>query len=278
MLDTCLTFFWTTLEVRTGECGLTPWLTEGTVMGIAECAESISHFVAECDRAKFFAQMQPEAMQRMLSDGFFSFRFRDAYALTWHAMEVVRISTSSAAAVIHNVHMQSMREQDLYYRATHDALTGLWDRAAFAEVMEREIARGFCGALCLCDVDHFKRINDMRGHLYGDHVLCRTAATLREACQAGAFLGRFGGDEFLLALCADTPSHAKERIFRLGEMLSAQWEEYSCSIGAVFLQRGVCYREAIEAADRALYYTKRNGRHGFSICGGDGGITYYSFL
>ena len=92
----------------------------------------------------------------------------------------------------------------MHYKATHDGLTGLWNRAAILEFLSRELQRagregGSLGIL-IADLDHFKSINDTWGHLVGDAVLRGTARRLKAAVRAYDQVGRYGGEEFLIVL------------------------------------------------------------------------------
>ena len=92
-------------------------------------------------------------------------------------------------------------------RAHHDAVTGLPNRAAMDEALDRMVAqarrRGTPLAVVMVDLDHFKSINDVYGHAMGDEVLALVGGVARSAVRTGDFVGRYGGEEFLL-LAPDT--------------------------------------------------------------------------
>ena len=126
--------------------------------------------------------------------------------------------------------------------------------------------------MLLIDVDRFKAVNDRFGHDGGDRVLAQVARCLREACDAGDLVARWGGEEFLV-LREDT---SQEAAFALAAHLRAQIEslkvesaagepqQLSVSIGVVPLPlfpAGAGWQEAVRAADRALYAAKRSGRN-----------------
>ena len=94
---------------------------------------------------------------------------------------------------------EAMREQ-----ATHDALTGLYNRAATLELLSKELGRqqrhGGSVGLVLVDLDRFKQINDQHGHLIGDRVLREASQAMLKCTRPYDFVGRFGGEEFLVAL------------------------------------------------------------------------------
>ena len=159
----------------------------------------------------------------------------------------------------------------LRYSATRDALTGLWNRAAILETLERESARAArehtpLGAL-MADIDHFKAVNDTLGHAGGDTVLREVAARLTHAIRPYDAVGRYGGEEFLFVLPRCTLSEAAgvaERVRRSVAAepiaLSRQAVPVTVSLG-VAVDRGLRDPEAlVRAADAMLYQAKRGGR------------------
>lgn len=152
-----------------------------------------------------------------------------------------------------------------------DALTGLhnrgyWQDQAGALLQQRHI-EGRPATLMMLDVDHFKGINDRHGHILGDDVLCGIAAILRHGNGVDAHIGRFGGDEFAIALPA-TRAEAEvvaERIRRTVENLDLpQAPGLRCSVSIGLAEAGDTdsnLRKWIESADRALYRAKQAGRN-----------------
>ena len=124
----------------------------------------------------------------------------------------------------------------LQFEAAHDPLTGLWNRGAIMDLLAREAERqrrsaGFLG-LMMADLDHFKDINDSRGHLAGDIVLKEASRRLVNAVRAGTdFVGRYGGEEFLRSSC---PIAAPMTLLRAGRGYAtvsrasrSRWEAYT---------------------------------------------------
>ena len=168
-------------------------------------------------------------------------------------------------------------EQQLRLRATHDALTGIYNRGAIIDILQRELARhqrdGAGLAVLFADLDHFKRINDEYGHLAGDAVLCevsrRIALTLREYdC-----LGRYGGEELMAVLPACDGAGALEVAERVRKTVCTEAIVHdggaiavSVSIGVAVLtgqggQHGATVKHLIQRADLALYAAKNGGRN-----------------
>jgi diguanylate cyclase (GGDEF)-like protein len=161
--------------------------------------------------------------------------------------------------------------EDLRFQATHDVLTGIWNRRAVLELLHREMERAArfhasTGVLML-DLDHFKKINDTYGHLAGDAVLKETAQRITQVVRSYDFVGRYGGEEFLVLL----PGCDKEQAEQSGERIRlavtatpvfAAGSEISVtiSIGATATVGGP-EAEVLAKADAALYQAKSAGRN-----------------
>ncbi len=163
------------------------------------------------------------------------------------------------------------REQ-LRVEATHDPLTGLWNRSAVLELLQRELARSEREkspvAVILADVDKFKNINDTSGHLGGDAVLREVAGRMRASLRPYDGVGRYGGEEFLVV----APGRDAAGGLKLAERLRASIGDTPVStfegVFAVTLSLGVgtnretCRAdELVRAADAALYRAKEAGRN-----------------
>jgi len=105
------------------------------------------------------------------------------------------------------------------FKATHDPLTNLFNRGVIAELLSRELARTYreqgCTTVLLGDIDHFKQVNDTYGHVVGDEVLREVAKRLLAGVRSYDFVGRYGGEEFLLVLNNCETSHALARAEKL---------------------------------------------------------------
>ena len=157
-------------------------------------------------------------------------------------------------------------EDELRRSARVDHLTGVYNRAHFAELAEARLAERPHGFVLL-DADHFKQVNDSHGHAVGDAVLVELAARLRDALGPGDCLGRWGGEEFAVLLAGVvSDGELKVRSERLRVAVAerpfaagAVEIEQTISLGAV---RGQGSLDALaEAADRRLYAAKRLGRN-----------------
>ncbi len=153
-------------------------------------------------------------------------------------------------------------------QALRDPLTGLLNRQSFGERIEAEVARadraGGLVAFLLCDLDHFKRVNDSRGHHVGDRVLRAVGERLEQMTRGSDLVFRWGGDEFLVVLSLtsrDGVRIAASRIRRALLKLNGEHDvDIDLSIGAaLYPEHGRRFEELLQLADRALYIAKRGG-------------------
>ncbi|GAB6067724.1 hypothetical protein JCM13664_10420 [Methylothermus subterraneus] len=168
-------------------------------------------------------------------------------------------------------------EARLAWLATHDPLTGLFNRHRFQEELERtlaELARSQrSAALVLFDLDHFKDINDSSGHAAGDALLKRLAQVLKERTRSSDTVARLGGDEFAV-LMVDTnasgaATFARELNARLLETpfhYAGRTYRISASIGiAMIPEHGDNLEDLLANADLAMYQAKQEGRGRFHV-------------
>lgn len=164
-----------------------------------------------------------------------------------------------------------MRER-LQFQATHDSMTTLWNNAAIAEILHKEIKRakrqGGSLSICLIDLDHFKSVNDTYGHLVGDEVLKTAASRMFHSVREYDSLGRYGGEEFLAVLpgCAARDAvNTVERMQRAlcGEPLLTEPSNIvvTGSFGICEWSAGLDVADLLSRADQALYAAKSAGRN-----------------
>jgi diguanylate cyclase (GGDEF)-like protein len=154
-------------------------------------------------------------------------------------------------------------------QASLDALTGLANHAAFHRCVEIEAGRalrhGRPLALAIIDVDHFKFINDSRGHQVGDRVLEGVARRLSSVVRSEDVLGRIGGDEFALLLPETTAVEAHAVIERARELVAAEplhdRTRVSISAGVCDVGHARSGDDLLRLADTALYWSKAHGRN-----------------
>ena len=160
--------------------------------------------------------------------------------------------------------------------AHRDSLTGVLNRRMYERVIRKEIAyarrRSSDLALLALDVDHFKRVNDARGHAIGDSLLRDLVRVIAQLLRHSDYLFRIGGDE-LLILAPDTNLSRAERLgVRLRQTVSELTHgpvgDATVSIGVAALESDMDHEQLLAAADRALYVAKRAGRNAVRVAGG----------
>lgn len=163
-------------------------------------------------------------------------------------------------------------QEELRFQASHDSLTGLWNGGAALELLSKELDRADrrheSTGLLMIDVDHFKKVNDTYGHPIGDQVLKEVASRLSAAVRSYDYVGRYGGEEFIVIISncftANLQTIAKRILDSFGSspfVVSATTFYITVSIGAVEAQNGMAREAVLESADAALYEAKRNGRN-----------------
>lgn len=156
--------------------------------------------------------------------------------------------------------------------ALTDALTGIGNKRALDEALQRASAmsdrHGNAWSLILCDLDHFKQINDHHGHVMGDHILARTAEKLEQALRNSDTVYRFGGEEFAILLPHTNEQEAREvadRIRNALESIRIDGGEIpltvtaSCGVATHLTEEPS--EQWLARADEALYRAKAGGRN-----------------
>ena len=167
----------------------------------------------------------------------------------------------------------------LEHAATHDALTSVANRARFYDELQAAVGDGADDlvAVLYLDLDHFKPVNDRLGHVAGDAVLQSVADRLRRAIRHGDLLARLGGDEFAV-LCphvrevVEVEQLAQRLVDVVAEPVSVRGDHVhlGASVGVSLGERGTDGDLLVEAADRALYHVKDQGKGGWSLEGPHG--------
>ncbi|MCX6064569.1 MAG: diguanylate cyclase [Chloroflexi bacterium] len=178
----------------------------------------------------------------------------------------------------HEIEERKRTESLLANLAIRDPLTNLFNKRQFsllaAKEFERTIHHGYHLSVLFLDIDHFKQVNDLHGHLIGDKVLSSIAAIIQSTSRDTDIVGRFGGEEFAIIL----PEAPGWRAFQVGERLRKAAEEstfgvtsvplaITVSIGIAQLPKttaqepAITLEELLNQADQALYTAKRSGRN-----------------
>ncbi|GAC1668284.1 MAG: diguanylate cyclase [Candidatus Acidiferrum sp.] len=162
--------------------------------------------------------------------------------------------------------------EEMRFKATHDALTGLYNRGVIMDMLRREISRGrrerSSTAILLCDLDRFKGVNDTHGHLTGDEVLRETARRLLGSVRSYDLVGRYGGEEFLLILNNCDPASVLNRAEEIRKSFAEDPMETTAGPMKVTLSLGLlrsidwedrAAEALIREVDGALYAAKAAG-------------------
>ena len=185
------------------------------------------------------------------------------------ALVLLAVLLSGVDALLRRYVDQVAREQELFYLANHDALTGLANRNLFEDRLQHAISRvrrnGKRLALLFLDMDRFKPVNDTYGHAAGDRVLQLIAARLNVVLRGEDTVARLGGDEFVV-LIEDVEASADVEVVRERLQLALQ-EPYEIDDGTVTLgvsigtafypQDGVLIEDLLGTADRTMYRAKQ---------------------
>lgn len=175
---------------------------------------------------------------------------------------------------MHDISARKETEERLKQQATHDPLTGLYNRKELETRLTREIARciryNHRLSVFMLDIDHFKRVNDQYGHQIGDTVLTNLTSLLERSIRKSDFSARYGGEEFVIVLSETPLDQAKD----LAERLRKQVADHSIrlennaeinltiSIGvATYPDHAESLKELLKAADMAMYAAKKAGRN-----------------
>ncbi len=205
-------------------------------------------------------------------------------AWMWAGIHAVAVALAGAANLVtwrlnEDVRRAEARTQRLMtHQALHDELTGLPNRRFVMDELERQlevVAHRSCAAVLFVDIDHFKRINDALGHDGGDRVMAEIARRLRAAMRATDFVGRTGGDEFVVIA---RPIHDEHEMRGLAERiigamadpvrLDGHTRRVSVSVGGALMHADdPSVREVLARADASMYRAKADGRGRYQLAG-----------
>ncbi|MEY8241047.1 MAG: ammonium transporter [Cycloclasticus sp.] len=195
---------------------------------------------------------------------------------------VTRTTTNAGEPLEYTLHIrdisrQSKLQKRLETLAFNDPLTGLYNRTSFVRQLDERIQyhQQHSGLLVLMflDLDHFKKVNDVFGHKTGDQLLCEVANRLNRVTRSSDLVGRWGGDEFVLALSGGLNEHgiaikAAEilEVMRAPVELPEQTLNILTSIGiAVSVDGGTAGERLLRRADVAMYQAKKIGRDSYCL-------------
>jgi diguanylate cyclase (GGDEF)-like protein len=164
----------------------------------------------------------------------------------------------------------------LAHQATHDPLTGILNRRAILDSLTKELSRakrnGKTVGIGMCDIDHFKQINDRYGHQAGDEVLCGFTGIIEDNLREYDLIGRYGGEEFLI-ITPEFEGHIFEKVYeRLCKKVAESTIYTKAGDVSITVSIGVSSGTGadtgdfmIDKADAALYQAKKEGRNRVSF-------------
>lgn len=240
----------------------------------------------------------PEFLQDVRSDGKLVTRYirgRNCGALmlqsselggeqTILAYDVNQLDSAEHAEEIASLARMYRNQIKLLDYSELDSLTRLLNRKTFDETFDRLLTvslpdvpdddfddrrsspdMGSQAWLCVVDIDHFKRVNDSFGHLFGDEVLLRMGELMRKTFRGADRLFRFGGEEFVVILNAENETLAATGFNRFRKSVEGhefpQVGKVTCSIGFTAVSNVDVPTDVVGRADEALYYAKEHGRN-----------------
>lgn len=180
--------------------------------------------------------------------------------------------------IIRDITDRKRSEKRLAYLAYHDTLTGLYNRKAFLEELEHELAEAkrfeTRRSILYIDLDHFKQVNDVYGHEVGDKLLVQVATRLRKIVRKDDYISRLGGDEFTVVLGGFSRSGPEHVAMRIQKGLSKPYfiqgiriDFVASSIGvSTYPDDGLDAETLLKQADRAMYLAKEEGNR--FVCSG----------
>jgi diguanylate cyclase (GGDEF)-like protein len=178
----------------------------------------------------------------------------------------------SSARLLVTQHRLLVAKEALRREAAHDGLTSVWNRKSILGILDRELQRAERDhepvGVIMIDVDHFKLINDTRGHAAGDNVLRIIASGIAAMVRPYDSVGRYGGEEFLIVApgCGmveawDLAERVRSHIAGCSIMVGASSVQVSLSLGIATGDKASDIEKLLQAADTALYVAKNNGRN-----------------
>ena len=163
-------------------------------------------------------------------------------------------------------------------KATHDPLTGLWNHEEILRILRRQLSRaereGGDVSVIMADLDHFKKVNDTHGHMAGDAVLRLTSKRMLSMVRDYDYIGRYGGEEFLIVLPGCDSERALSFAERICQSIRGECMDIPEGMVPITISLGVATTckgrksdadSLVHAADLALYRAKKNGRNRVEI-------------
>lgn len=237
---------------------------------------SYASIIHEADRYLLDREIKQALVQCRPFEMEYLIRRRDGSLIwVWEQGQAVTIEGREyLEGIVLDINQRKLMEEELERLATHDPLTGLFNRRQFERQLKDEMARSqryhHPLSLLWLDVDHFKSINDRYGHLAGDMVLRELSKLLQSSVRTVDYVARYGGEELTVILPEVDESEALEMAERLRRLVEAykitvsthKRVSVTVSIGAATSPKhGREVTTLTKRADEAMYQAKRSGRN-----------------
>lgn len=262
--------------------GISPTPTGWTESFFLELDDDTSGFDFSVTlRPKTVEQLRSRLPETALIGGMLlSFLLTVACVLALSTATQARVMRQANAKLQAEVRDRELAEQELEYLATHDPLTGLPNRTGISRHLEEQLQDGVAAdtvlAVLFVDLDQFKDINDSLGHQFGDQLLKQIPGRLSAILHPRDFLGRHGGDEFVITVQrnnrADIETLAERILEGLDKGFPIEGSRFfiTASIGiAAYPESGQSATELIQNADSALFQAKKAGRNQYALFTGE---------
>lgn len=192
---------------------------------------------------------------------------------TWYRLITSQITEKDGKTVhilgkLLNVQKEMEQMQNFQNKAERDPLTQLYNREGFYQRLPEKAGQILFAVL---DFDRFKSVNDTLGHMGGDYCLVLLSQKLVSAMGENAIVGRYGGDEFVVAVQGISQEEGRKWLEQLVHSMNMEvnYQEnkikLSISVGAVYSRMTINTNTLFAAADEALYHTKKAGRNGYYL-------------
>jgi diguanylate cyclase (GGDEF)-like protein/PAS domain S-box-containing protein len=253
---------------------------DGKILTVNETAEKLFGLPADDVLGKQLSTVLPEAADVLLSSacgkqpGRLEATLADDGGRDRHVDLAFNAMPSESSwvgyASIRDITAMKDREEDLKHQASHDAMTGLPNRAAFERHLEATLRfaadtnRTF--AVFVLDLNKFKQVNDTLGHQIGDDLLIEVAKRFQNTLRSSDFVARIGGDEFTVVMTPpadrdNAETMAKQLVDSIAELteIDGQAVDTGTSIGvALYPEHGQTREDLVRVADEAMYAAKRD--------------------